>query len=60
MKCALEAGGALKQPDAVRSLRVVGRYTGRAMQQVEREGAGEAAAVIIKGADGRILAAARI
>ena len=53
-------GRTLTESNIVRSLRVVGRYTGQAMEVTEHGGAGQDAAVIIQGADGRILAAARI
>ena len=53
-------GRTLTESNIVRSMRVVGRYTGQAIRMTEHGGAGEDAAVLIQGADGRIIAAARI
>ncbi len=53
-------GRTLTESNIVRSFRVVGRYSGAPVQITERGGAGQEAAVIVQGADGRILGAARL
>ena len=54
------SGRTLVESNVVRSLRTVGDYAGVPLDLATRRGAGEAAAVVIQGFDGRILGAARL
>ncbi len=54
------SGRTLTESNVVRSYRVVGRYDGASMQISAPIGAGQSAAVIVQGADGRVLGAARL
>ncbi len=55
-----DSGRTLVESNVVRSLRVVGSYDGAPLTLDAPAGGGEAAAVIVQGADGRILGAARL
>ena len=48
------------ESNIVRSLRTIGDYGGAAIELAAPRGAGEAAAVVVQGFDGRILGAARL
>ena len=54
------SGRTLTESNIVRSLRTVGQFEGQALQLAAPAGAGEDAAVIVQGYDGRILGAARL
>ena len=53
-------GRTLTESNVVRSYRVIGHYDGTAMQVNAPVAAGQSAAVIVQGVDGRILGAARL
>jgi len=54
------SGRTLVESNIVRSLRTIGEYSGAPAQLPAQRGAGEDAAVVIQGYDGRILGAARL
>ena len=54
------AGRTLTESNIVRSLKVIGRYDGASVTLSAPRGAGTGAAVLVQGADGRILGAARL
>ena len=54
------AGSTLTESNIVRSMRVIGSYDGAAVSVSAARGAGADAAVLVQGADGRILGAARL
>ena len=54
------SGRTLLESNIVRSMRAIGQYDGRPVELSEPRGAGQDAAVIIEGNDGRIVGAARL
>ena len=54
------AGSTLTESNIVRSIKVIGSYDGAATSVSAPRGAGVDAAVLVQGADGRIIGAARL